>query len=157
LRQAQLESLSEPNTGMAVIVDLGEWNDIHPQNKEDVGKRLALLAKKMAYHENKLAFSGPIIRAAQLKNNQIILSFTEVGGGLIAKNGQELAHFSVAGEDKKFIWAKAKIKGNKVVVWSDDVKTPSYVRYGWADNPEKANLYNKAMLPASPFEIKVEK
>jgi sialate O-acetylesterase len=157
LRQAQLESLSEPNTGMAVTIDLGEWNDIHPHNKEDVGKRLALLARKVAYNEQKLTASGPLIKSAILKNNKIRLSFTETGGGLTPKDNQALAYFSVAGEDKKFVWAKANIKGLKVIVWNDSIKRPKYVRYGWADNPEKANLYNIKMLPASPFEIKVFK
>jgi sialate O-acetylesterase len=157
VRQAQLASLSEPNTGLAVITDLGEWNDIHPHNKEDVGKRLALLARKIAYHEKKLTASGPIIQAATLKDNKITLNFTEIDGGLIIKNSQELAHFAVAGEDKKFVWAKAKIVGKKIIISNIEVKTPKYIRYGWADNPENANLYNKAMLPASPFEITVLK
>ena len=155
IRQAQLESLSEPNTGMAVITDLGEWNDIHPHNKEDVGKRLALLASKIAYHQKKLTASGPIIESAKLKGSKIILHFTETGSGLAAKNNPELAHFSVAGKDKQFSWAKAEIKGRKVVIRNTNIKNPMYVRYGWADNPEKANLYNKEMLPASPFEIKI--
>ncbi len=156
LRQAQLESLSEPNTGMAVICDLGEWNDIHPHNKEDVGKRLALLARKMAYHEKALTASGPIIQSAVLKNHTVSLSFTAIGSGLLAKNKSELGHFAVAGADKKFVWANAKIKGKKVIVWNEAILAPKYVRYGWADNPESANLYNKNLLPASPFEVMVK-
>ncbi len=156
LRQAQLESLAEPNTGMAVICDLGEWNDIHPHNKEDVGKRLALLARKMAYHEKTLTASGPIIQSAALKNHTVSLSFTAIGGGLLAKNKSELSHFAVAGADKKFVWANAKIEGKKVIVWNEAISAPKYVRYGWADNPESANLYNKNLLPASPFEVMVK-
>ena len=149
LRQAQLKTLSVPNTGMAVTIDIGEWNDIHPLNKEYVGKRLALAAGKIAYHES-IVYSGPIYHAMQINRNKIIISFTNVGSGLIAKNGK-LKYFAIAGADKKFVWANAMIKNNMVIVWSDAVKDPVTVRYAWADNPEGANLYNKEGLPASPF------
>jgi len=149
LREAQLKTLSIPNTAMAVAIDLGEWNDIHPLDKEDVGKRLALAAEKIAYHEN-IIYSGPIYQSMKIDGNKIIISFTNVGGGLIARNGA-LKYFSIAGDDKKFVWANAIIQNNKVVVWSDAIQHPVAVRYAWADNPEGANLYNKEGLPASPF------
>ncbi|UCE08172.1 MAG: sialate O-acetylesterase, partial [bacterium] len=125
--------------------------DIHPLNKEDVGKRLAFAAQKIAYGENKVVYSGPIYQSMKIKGNQIIISFTNVGSGLFAKGGGELKHFAIAGADKKFVWAKAKIDGNKVVVWNDNISEPVAVRYAWANNPEGANLYNKEGLPASPF------
>lgn len=151
LREAQLKTLALPNTGMAVAIDIGEWNDIHPLNKKDVGERLALAAQKVAYGEKKVVYSGPLYESMKIKGNKVILSFKEVGSGLVAKGGGPLKQFAIAGKDKKFVWAEAKIEGNKVVVWSDQVPNPVAVRYAWADNPEGANLYNKEGLPASPF------
>ncbi|MGA2092613.1 MAG: sialate O-acetylesterase [Sedimentisphaerales bacterium] len=151
-REAQLKTLSVPNTGMAVAIDLGEWNDIHPLNKQDVGKRLALAAQKVAYGDSNVVYSGPIYQSMKIEGNKIILTFTNTGSGLTAKGGGELKYFAIAGADKKFVWAQAKIDGNNVVVWSDKVEKPVAVRYAWADNPEGANLYNKEGLPASPFE-----
>jgi sialate O-acetylesterase len=151
LREAQLKTLAVPNTAMAVTTDIGEWNDVHPLNKEDVGKRLALAAQKVAYGDEKVIYSGPIYQSMKTEGNKIILTFTNIGGGLIAK-GDELKYFSIAGADKKFLWAKAKIEKDKVVVWNDQVPNPVAVRYAWADNPEGANLYNREGLPASPFK-----
>ncbi|MBO0951951.1 sialate O-acetylesterase [Fibrella forsythiae] len=150
LREAQLKALSVPNTAMVVAIDLGEWNDIHPDNKKAVGDRLALAAFKTAYHEN-LVYSGPQYQSAAVEGNKIVVSFTNEGGGLITNDGEPLGEFAIAGSDKKFVWANARIEGGKVVVWSDDVANPKYVRYAWADNPVNANLYNKEGLPASPF------
>jgi len=155
LRQSQLETLSVPNTGMAVAIDAGEWNDIHPLDKKDVGDRLAFWARHLAYGDNDLVYSGPIYQSCTLDGNKVILSFGSVGSGLMAKGGGDLYYFSIAGEDKRYVWAKAKIEGDKVIVWNDAVPNPVSVRYGWADNPEGANLYNKEGLPASPFEAKV--
>lgn len=152
LRDAQLKTLSVPNTGMAVAIDLGEWNDIHPFNKKDVGERLALAAQKIAYGNKKIVHSGPIYKSMKIKNNTVILSFENVGSGLMTKDGQELKYFAIAGEDGKYVWASAKIENNKVIVWNDEVKNPKIVRYAWANNPEGANLYNKEGLPASPFQ-----
>ena len=150
LREAQLNALSVPNTGMAVAIDLGEWNDIHPDNKKDVGERLALVAFKTAYHENVVS-SGPLYQSAAVDGNRIIVSFANAGGGLLTSDGEAPAEFAIAGVDKRFVWANAKIENGKVVVWSDDVAAPQYVRYAWADNPVNPNLYNKEGLPASPF------
>ena len=151
LREAQLKTLSVPNTAMAVTTDIGEWNDIHPLNKEDVGKRLALGAQKIAYGDETVVYSGPIYQSMKIEENKIILTFTHIGSGLISQGRSELKHFAIAGADKKFVWAKAKIEGNKVIVWNDDITNPIAVRYAWADNPEGANLYNKEGLPASSF------
>lgn len=151
LRQAQLETLAVPNTGMAVAIDIGEWNDIHPLNKKDVGKRLALVARKVAYGEEGLVHSGPIYQSMQIDGNRIILSFEHAGGGLLAKGGKALKHFAIAGADGQFAWAEAEIEEGKVAVWNDGIPNPTVVRYAWANNPEGANLYNKEGLPASPF------
>jgi sialate O-acetylesterase len=155
LREAQLETLSLPNTGMAVAIDLGEWNDIHPLNKLDVGRRLSLIAQHVAYEDDKTVYSGPMYKTAKVAGGKIEISFSNVGGGLISKGG-DLKYFSVAGSDKVFIWAQAKIENNKVLVWSDKVVIPVFVRYAWADNPNGANLYNKQGLPASPFFLELK-
>lgn len=150
LREAQLQALEVPNTAMAVAIDLGEWNDIHPDNKKDVGERLALAANKLAYGQQVVA-SGPLYKSAVIEDNRIVISFTNTGGGLITHDGELLSEFAIAGEDKKFVWANAIIEGDKVIVSSGDVPQPKYVRYAWADNPGNPNLYNKEGLPASPF------
>ncbi len=151
LHEEQLKTLSVPNTAMAVTIDLGEWNDIHPLNKKDVGLRFALAAEKLAYGDKKVVYSGPIYQSMKIDGNKIVITFSNAGSGLVAKSG-ELKQFAIAGPDKKFIWANAKIEGNKVIVWNDQITTPVSVRYAWADNPEGANLYNKEGLPASPFQ-----
>ena len=148
LREAQLMALQEPNTAMAVIIDIGEANDIHPRNKQDVGKRLALAALALAYGKD-VVYSGPLYSGYKVEGNKIRLFFKHVDGGLVAKGGK-LKGFAIAGPDRKFVWAEARIDGDTVVVWSDRVPNPVAVRYGWADNPE-CTLYNKAGLPASPF------
>jgi sialate O-acetylesterase len=151
LRESQLKALELPRTAMAVTIDLGEWNDIHPGNKKPVGERLALQAMKLAYGDTGLVSSGPLFRTSTIQGNRIILEFDHVGSGLVTGNGEPPGHFAIAGEDRKFRWGKAAIVGNKVVVWNDDIPEPKYVRYAWADNPRFANLYNQEGLPASPF------
>lgn len=151
LREAQLKTLSLPNTAMVVTIDIGEWNDIHPLNKKDVGKRLALAAQKVAYGDGDVVYSGPLYKAMTVEGNKIILTFTSIGSGLMTKGGEQLKSFTICGTDKKFVWANAEIKNNEVIVWSDNVENPVAVRYAWADNPDGANLYNKEGLPASPF------
>lgn len=148
LREAQTMTLSLPNTGMALAIDIGEAKDIHPKNKQDVGKRLALNAFAKAYHKHAI-FSGPMYKSMQVKGNKAILKFDHVEGGLVAKDGT-LKSFAIAGEDKKFVWADAAIDGKTVVVSSAKVPKPVAVRYGWAHNPD-CNFYNGAGLPASPF------
>ena len=150
LRESQLKSLSVPNTGMAVAIDLGEWNDIHPDNKKDVGERMAMVAEKIAYGEN-VIYSGPIFKSSETKGKEMIITFDHIGTGLITNDGEAPGEFAIAGADKKFVWAKARIEGNKIIVWNDTITQPVYVRYSWADNPVHPNLYNKEGLPASPF------
>ncbi|MFL9832267.1 sialate O-acetylesterase [Flavobacterium sp. ST-87] len=154
LRQAQLESLSVPNTAMAVAIDLGEWNDIHPLNKEDVGNRLALLARKIAYGEKSLNAESPMPLQSVFEKDKVIITFKNIGGGLIAKNGTELKSFAISNDGKHFVWANAKIIGDKVEVWNDKISNPTVVRYAWDNNPDEANLYSKDGLPSTPFEVK---
>lgn len=156
LRQQQTNLLKVENTGLAVTIDVGEWNDIHPLNKYDVGHRLALQARKMVYGEKKLVASGPLFKSMKKNGNKLILSFSDLGTGFQIKNANELKEFAIAGLDGKFVWAKAIIENDKIVVWNDVVPNPVKVRYAWADNPVEANLYNKENLPASPFEAKLK-
>ena len=149
LREAQAMTLSLPKTGMAVIIDIGDGKNIHPTNKQDVGKRLALAAEGIAYGKE-LEFSGPMYDSMAVEGNAIRVKFKHIGGGLEAKGGGALTGFAIAGEDKKWVWATAKIDGESIIVSNEKVEKPVAVRYAWADNPD-CNLYNKAGLPASPF------
>jgi len=148
LREAQQMALVLPQTGMAVAIDLGEADNIHPKNKQDVGRRLALAARAVAYGEP-IEYSGPIVQSAVREGGKVRLSFSHVGSGLVAQGGK-LSGFAIAGEDRKFAWADARIDGDTVLVWSDPVPRPAAVRYAWASNPA-CNLYNGAGLPAPPF------
>jgi sialate O-acetylesterase len=150
LRESQFKALSVPHTAMVVAIDLGEWNDIHPDNKKGVGDRLALAALKTAYGEE-IVSSGPLFQSAAVEGDKMVIRFTHTGSGLVTNDGEALSEFAIAGSDKNFVWAQAKIENGKVVVWSDEVPAPLYVRYAWADNPVNPNLYNKEGLPASPF------
>ncbi len=159
LQAAQSMTLKLPNTGQAVINDVGDLADIHPKNKYDVGHRLALAARKVAYGED-LVFSGPTYDSITVEGDKIRVKFKNVGGGLATFSGSqskpasevatELKGFTIAGEDRKFVPATATIDGDTVLVSSPDVKTPVAVRYAWANWPD-ANLYNKEKLPASLF------
>jgi len=149
LREAQRQTaLAVRRTTMVVTTDVGEENDIHPPRKELVGTRLALAARAVAYHQ-RIECVGPTYRTMQVQGDRVILRFKHVGGGLVAR-GEELLGFTIAGEDRQFVNARAAIKGARVVVSSSQVPHPVAVRYGWANYPV-VNLYNKAGLPASPF------
>lgn len=151
LREAQRLTLALPRTAMAVTIDIGNARDVHPRNKQDVGRRLALAARGVAYGED-VVYSGPLYGSMRVAGNKVRLSFSHTGGGLVAKDQYGyLKGFAVAGADRKFVWAKATIEGDAVVVHSDQVPNPVAVRYGWADNPDDVNLYNAEGLPASPF------
>ena len=149
LREAQLMTLSLPNTGMAVTIDIGDASDIHPKNKKEVGNRLALNALNWVYGKE-IEYSGPIYKTNRIQGNKINLTFDHVNSGLTTPKNEVLKGFSIAGSDKKFYWAQAEIKDDSIVVWNDRIKNPVAVRYAWASNPI-CNLYNKAGLPASPF------
>lgn len=149
LREAQTKTLSQPNTAMACIIDIGEANSIHPKNKQEVGRRLALLAGKMVY-EKPLQASGPMYQEYKVEGNQVIIKFIETGSGLAIGDAGKLTGFAIAGADQKFYWADAIIDGDKVIVRSEKVSIPVAVRYAWADNP-LCNLINIEGLPAIPF------
>ena len=151
IREAQRQTaLSTVNTGLIVTIDIGEANDIHPKNKLDVGKRMAVWALKNVY-KFKLPDS-PVLKKSEVKGNKMILTFDDVGTGLKLKSGDKLNEFAIAGEDKKFVWAEAKIVGkNKVEVWSEKIPNPQAVRYAFNNNPPNPNLTNDSGLPASPF------
>lgn len=154
LREAQRQTLRIKNTGMAVAIDAGEWNDIHPLNKQAVGERLALLAGKLAYGDKKAVASAP--KAKSLKRTKDGLWVKFDGGDLMVKGGGDIKQIAIAGADHKYVWASAAIKGKALLVWSEQVPEPVSVRYAWADNPEGANLYNSAGLPLSPFELSLK-
>jgi len=151
LRDAQRQSLRVANTAMAVAIDAGEWNDIHPLDKKTVGERLAVAARSVAYGEADLLASGPTFRNLVSQDGQLMIHFDDVGEGLLARGGA-LKEFAVAGSDGVYHWAEAIIDGSSIIVSSDAVTNPMSVRYAWADNPSSANLYNSAGLPASPFQ-----
>jgi sialate O-acetylesterase len=156
LRDAQLNALSVPNTAMAVAIDLGEWNDIHPLNKKEVGHRLALGARHLSYGEEELVYSGPIYRSHTISGDKVIIQFDHTGSGLVSIDDEPLSQFAVAGANKQFEWADARIVNGAVEVSSKLIPNPVYVRYAWSNNPDGANLYNKEGLPASPFQITPE-
>ena len=149
LREAQLRTLSVPHTGMAITIDIGDTYSIHPLNKQDVGQRLALAARKVAYGED-IVYSGPVYDTMKVEGNTIRIYFKHTGAGLRAES-TTLPEFAIAGEDRQFVPAQAIIKEHTVLVWSNEVPHPVAVRYGWADNPVQANLYNDQVLPAAPF------
>ena len=149
LREAQTMTLQLPQTGMAVIIDIGDANDIHPRNKLDVGKRLAAWALADTYKQ-KVESSGPLYDSLSVKDDRIRVKFKHLGGGLKTADGGPPRGFAIAGADHRFVWAETSVEGDAVVVWSKAVAHPVAVRYAWADNPV-CNLYNQAGLPASPF------
>jgi sialate O-acetylesterase len=151
VREAQLRTLSVTNTAMAVTVDIGDPLDIHPRNKQEVGRRLALAARAIVDGE-KIEYSGPLFRMAAPEGSAMRLWFDHAANGLVAKGGA-LKGFEIAGTDRKFVPAEARIENGTVVVSSALIQQPAYLRYGWADNPE-CNLYNKEGLPASPFRTR---
>jgi sialate O-acetylesterase len=162
MRESQTKALEVPNSHMAVTIDIGQAEDIHPSNKYDVGERLAALAAHHIYGKKDVVPSGPMFKSMSVKGSKAVIEFSELGGGLIvglkegrkpvaAQAGGKLERFAIAGEDKKWVWADAVIEGDTVVVSSPQVASPVAVRYAFSSNPAGANLYNKAGLPAGPF------
>jgi sialate O-acetylesterase len=149
LREAQTKALKLPNTGMVTAVDIGEENDVHPKNKQEVGYRLAQCALAEVYGKN-TRYSGPIFDKMRITKNKMYLSFRHADGGLMIQNSDTLKGFGICGPDKKFVWANAVIKGKQVILSNPGINNPIAVRYNWANNPV-GNLYNKAGLPAMPF------
>lgn len=150
LREAQGMALALPNTGMAVTMDIGDPTNIHPKVKKPVADRLARLALKHSYGKSKIVASGPVYDTQKAKGNKVVLRFTQIGGGLASRDGKPLTHFTIAGNDKKFVPAEAKIDGDTIVVQSSQVSKPKAVRFGWGSD-DMPNLMNKEGLPASSF------
>ena len=151
LREAQTMTLSLPQTGEAVITDIGDADDIHPRNKQDVGLRLALIALNKDYGKKDIVYSGPTFKEMNIEGNKAVISYNNTGKGLCVKNKYGYVEgFTIAGADQKFEWAKAYIDGDKVVVYSEKIAKPVAVRYSWANNPD-VNLFNQEGLPAAPF------
>ncbi len=149
LRESQAKILEIPNTAIAVAIDVGEANNIHPANKQEVSRRLSLAARHFCYGEKALEYSGPLFSSASIEGSKIRIKFSHAKG-LKSKDGGAVKGFAIAGEDKKFVWADAVIEGDSVLVSNPDLKNPAFVRYAWADNPV-CNLYNSDNLPAVPF------
>lgn len=150
LREAQTLTLSLPKTGQAVIIDVGDSYDIHPLNKKEVGRRLALVALNQSYGKDNI-YSGPTFKAMEKNGNKFVLSFNTYGSELRVSNKYGyIEGFSIAGNDKIFRWAKAYLKDNKIEVWNDEIKDPVAIRYGWGNNPD-INLFNSEGLPVAPF------
>lgn len=152
VRESMLKSLSVKDTGMAITIDIGDPKDIHPQNKQDVGKRLAMWAEATVYGKT-VACSGPLPAGHVVRGADVVVTFKHADGGLVAKGGA-LRGFVIAGTDKKWLPAQARIEGPTVIVSHPEVKQPAAVRYAWCDNPD-CNLYNTAGLPATPFRTDV--
>ena len=150
VRDAQLKALSLPNTGMAVAIDIGSGDDIHPKNKQEAGRRLAIIALNQIYGKKDIEYTAPVYKSITVDGDTIKLSFSNPEIGLKTSDGKPPKPFSIAGDDKKFKWAETKIVGNRIYVWSKEVPSPKAVRYGWADNPD-CNLTGKNNLPVSPF------
>lgn len=152
LQEAQaLTAQTLPKCGMAVINDIGDEKDIHPKNKQEVGRRLALIALAQDYGKKDIVHSGPVLKSNKVTKGKVRVQFDHVGGGLKTRDGKAPGSFQILGTDQKWHWAKAAIEGNEVVVWSDSVKQPAGVRYAWAAWPVGANLINKEGLPVSCF------
>jgi len=149
--QAQLATLNVPNTGMAVTTDITTLNDIHPPNKQDVGKRLALWALAKDYGKKDITYSGPLFCKVDPKGNQLIVHFQKgTADGLVTQDCQKASHFEIAAKDGKWAPALAKIEGNTIVLSAEGVKAPTQARFAW-DQQAVPNLFNEAGLPASPF------
>jgi sialate O-acetylesterase len=151
MRESQSAALALPATGQAVTIDIGEAHELHPRNKQDVGRRLALLARSIAYGETVTA-RGPRYRGHVIRNGRAIVTFDDAAGGLVSRPAADtVAGFAIAGADGRFVWAHARILGSDVVVWSEEVPEPAGIRYAWGNSPPGASLYNRAGLPAVPF------
>ncbi|GAB2632334.1 sialate O-acetylesterase [Belliella aquatica] len=156
MRETQRKSLEISNTGMAITIDVGEANDIHPLDKKSVGDRLALQAQKLVYGEKIGPFSGPLFEKAKVQKGKLFLTFKETGKGLSTSDSESLSGFAIAKEGGEFQWIPAIIKEHKVIIDLQGFDTPGKLRYAWANNPKSANLINSAGLPASPFEIELK-
>ena len=151
VRESQAAALTLPNTGQVVAIDLGQAEELHPRNKQDVARRLALVARAVAYGEHVVS-SGPTYRRHTVQGNRVTIELGNPGGGLVSRaNDGVIRGFAIAGDDRRFVWANARLEGNRVVVWSDRVAKPAAVRYLWTNSPAAPALYNREGLPLAPF------
>jgi sialate O-acetylesterase len=150
LRESMAAALALPNTGQAVTIDVGGATELHPPNKQDPGRRLALVARRVAYGE-RVAAAGPTYRAHTVRGSRVTVTFDHARGLTTTAPDGSVGAFAVAGADRRWVWARARVEGDRVVVWSDEVPAPVAVRYAWSNSPVNANLYNGARLPAAPF------
>ncbi|AFL84725.1 protein of unknown function (DUF303) [Belliella baltica DSM 15883] len=155
MREIQRKSLKIPQTGMAITIDVGEANDIHPLDKKSVGDRLALQALKLAYDEKMGPFSGPLFEKAKIRKGKVKLIFKETGQGLSTSDGESLSGFAISDENGNFNWVNAEILDHSIILDIQEYTVPFKIRYAWANNPEWANLINSSGLPASPFEVEL--
>jgi len=156
IRNAQLKTLALSHTAMAITIDIGEYNDLHPLDKQDVGKRLALAAQRLAYDDDTIVYSGPIFQSMVVQNGKAIITFNHTGKGLMAKGNSALRCFAIEGANHKLLWANAKIIApDKIMVWNEQVPDPLRVQYSWADSPDRPNLFNQEGLPAAPFRTAI--
>ena len=153
-RETQREVLALPNTAMVVAIDIGDAKNVHPKNKQEVGRRLSLPARHFCYGETVLEYSGPVLESAKLKGRETVLKFSHANGGLVVKGG-ELKGFAVSENGKDYVWANARINGESIVLSSSEIANPKFVRYAWDDNPD-CSLYNNDGLPASPFNAEAK-
>ncbi|MGR3810778.1 sialate O-acetylesterase [Jiulongibacter sp. NS-SX5] len=154
LRESQRKALSVSNTAMVVGIDLGEWNDIHPDDKKSVGERMALSALKLAYGKDIIA-NGPTVSKVERVGDEVLIHFDHVAGALQSKDGEEIREFALAEYDKQFKWADVEIDGESIVLKADGISQPRFIRYAWANNPD-VNLINGVGLPAVPFEWEID-
>jgi sialate O-acetylesterase len=151
MRESQAAALALPATGQAVTIDVGDAQDLHPRNKQDVGHRMALAARAVAYGEH-VEHQGPTYLRHAVHGDSVVIDFAHAAGGLVDRSaGKEIGGFAVAGADRRWAWAHARVEGTRVVVWADGVKNPAAVRYAWANGPVRLSLYNGAGLPMAPF------
>jgi sialate O-acetylesterase len=151
MRESQAAALSLPSTGQVVAIDLGQAEELHPRNKQDIGARLALKAREVAYGQ-RVVSSGPTYRRHTVEGGDVTIELANLGGGLVSRaNGGTIPGFAIAGDDRRFVWANAKIEGDRVIAWSERVPNPVAVRYLWTNSPNAPALYNREGLPAAPF------
>ncbi len=151
LRESQTQALQLKNTAQVINIDSGKHeNTVHPQNKKELGRRFSLAVQKLVFGEKVIA-NGPAFKTMKIEGKYIYIYFSQIAKALLLKNGKEVKELAIAGDDKKFLWAKSRVESNRIIVWNDKISNPVAVRYAWCDNPLEVNLYNSVGLPAEPF------
>ena len=151
LIESQSQALQIKNTAQVINIDSGKHeNTVHPQNKEELGRRFSLAVQKLVFEEKVIA-NGPTFKSMKIQGNYVYIYFSNIAKSLLLKSGNEVKELAIAGSDKKFFWAKSRVEVDRIIVWNDEVSAPVAVRYAWCDNPLNVNLYNSEGLPAEPF------